>query len=166
MKRFVFVAGVLALVIAATLAPKAESVQVKPPAAPIRPVQPGGAVPAQPLPKAAANRIAAAEEELETLEAQRDVRKAYIKAAEVAVEMVRMNALRLERQMSAGFILKEELDKARLEVEVAKAQLEIRIAELKEVEVKIKYAKKRLEDAKAGIRQPPPAKLVDPPPAR
>lgn len=90
----------------------------------------------------------------------------YIKAAEVTFEIVRMNALRLERQMATGFILKGELDKARLEVEVAQAQLEIRIAELKEVEVKIKYAKKRLEDAKAGIRQPPPAKIADPPTAR
>lgn len=173
MKRFLLAGGVFVLVVAVTVAqdtkpaqPPANPIQpkaVQPKAGQIQPVLPGGA--AQPaLSKAAANRIAAAEEEVETLEAHRDTRNAHVRAAEVAVEMTRVKASRTNRLVQTGAVTKEEADTAKLEVEMAKAQLEIRIAEMKEVEVKIKYAKKRLDDAKASGVRPPPARQVDPPP--
>ena len=49
-----------------------------------------------------------------------------------------------------------ELGKAEADFEMAKAQVDIRAAELKEVEVKIKHAKKRLDDAKLGGVRPLP----------
>jgi len=93
------------------------------------------------------------EEEFETIEAHRDVRKAFVKAAEVTVKIAQVGADRLARVAGTGVASKEEVEKAKLEVEAAMAQLEIRIAEMKEIEVKVKFAKKRLEEAKAvGVR--------------
>lgn len=103
-------------------------------------------LPAQPaLPKAVVNRL---EEELELLEANRDVRRAHVRAAEVGVEAAKLGVERLRRIVASGASTKEELDKAVLEVKAAEAQLEIRLAEVKEVEVKIKYARLRLDDAR------------------
>ncbi len=109
------------------------------------------------------------EEELETLEAHRDTKKAFVKAAEVGVRAAELNLQRMQTVVSRGAASKEEVDRATIDVEAAKAQLEIRMAEMKEVEVKIKYAKKRLEDAKSGPKHlhpqpaPTPPKLVEPP---
>jgi hypothetical protein len=92
------------------------------------------------------------EEEVETLEAQRDTKKAYVRAAEVGVRASEVGLERMLRLVTNGAASKEELEKYKLEIEAAKALVEIRIAEMKEVEVKIKHAKKRLEEAKAGPR--------------
>jgi hypothetical protein len=104
------------------------------------------------------------EEELELTEAQRDIRKAHVRAAEVAVKAAETQ---LELIGTAGNnIPAMERAKARLDVEAARAQLEIKIAEMKEIEVRVKYAKKRLEDAKtAATAPPPPQRGFDPPPA-
>ena len=189
MKRFVFVAGVIAL-ISAAMAMAQDPAQPEVPAGkgkgqPDRvkgkgaglpaELQPGGGF--QPTPKdttwgtapsrLAATRLASMEEEVETLEAHRDTKKAIVRAAEVAVKSAEVN---FELISKAGVnIAQQELLKAKLEVEAAKAQLDIRMAETKEVEVKIKYAKKRLEDAKAAGVRPAPSfrtdpKPVDPPP--
>jgi DNA repair exonuclease SbcCD ATPase subunit len=108
--------------------------------------------------------MATLEEEFESIEAHRDVRKAHVRAAEVAVEAAKSQ---FELISKSGNVPQVELMKARLEVDAARAQLEIRMAELKEVEVKVKYARKRLDDAKAaGVRPAPGARPVpiDPPP--
>lgn len=147
---------------------------------PAEPAQPGGANPFRAAqPKAAAQfgtttrvtaaKMATLEEEAETLEANRDVRKAFIRAAEVAVKVAEVNAARVEKLVATNAVSKEELEKTRLEIEAAKAQLEIRVAEMKEVEVRVKFAKKRLEDAKAAGVRPLPGVLpgvrpVDPKP--
>jgi hypothetical protein len=104
------------------------------------------------------------EEEVELIEAHRDIRKAHVRAAEVAV---RSAEVQFELIDKAGNVPQIERAKARLEVEAARAQLEIKMAEVKEVEIKVKYAKKRLDDAKAAAAAPPPgrpAAPIDPPP--
>jgi len=185
MKRFVFVAGVIAL-ISAAMAMAQDPAQPEVPAGkgkgqPDRvkgkgaglpaELQPGGGF--QPTPKdttwgpassrLASTRLASMEEEVETLEAHRDTKKAIVRAAEVAVKSAEVN---LDVLSKVGVTAPQtEITKARLEVEAARAQLEIRTCEMKEVEVKIKYAKKRLEDAKAATVRPAPApRPVDPPP--
>ena len=118
-----------------------------------RPAQPQ---PAQPRPNPfAANRVALMEEEVELLEAHREVKKAVVRAAEVAVKGAEVGL----DLVSKANVAQGELLRAKLEVETARAQLEIRLAEMKEVEVKIKHARKRLEAAKAA---PPPPANQDP----
>src|SRR5262245_23400659 len=123
-----------------------KAIQVQPKAVQVQPIQPG-------VGRVTATKMAQLEEEFETLEAHRDVKKAYVRAAEVTVKGAE-NTLELVNK--PGVVAAVELMKAKLEVDAARAQLEIRIAELKEVEVKVKFAKKRLEDAKAGGPVPKP----------
>ena len=115
----------------------------------------------------AAARIETLREEFELLQAQRDVRRAHIRAAEIGVKSALISAELIEAIAKNGVVSKQEVEKAKLEVEAAKAQLDIRMAELKEIEVKIKFAKKRLDDAKAaGVRPArPTGPPLDPPPA-
>ena len=128
------------------------------------PVQP---FPYQPFPGSMilpqAMTLSRLEEELESLEAHRDVRKAHVKAAEVAVQMAKVNVDRLQKA-GKGTVSQEDVDRAILEVDAAKAQLEIRLAEMKEVDVKIKYAKKRLDEAKSMMPSPMPKNAFPPNP--
>ena len=141
MRRVLF-AAVLAVLAGAAVSEAQERV----PERPVQPVRPAVAAPA---------RVAALEEEVELLEAQRDVRKAHIRATEVGVEATKSRFDLLAKGAGAGISATEVLA-ARFEFELAKAQLDIRLAEFKEVEVKIKHAKKRLEEAKAaGVRPGP-----------
>jgi hypothetical protein len=174
MTRFVFALGWLAFLTTTMVVgqdpPPATTRPAQPPAKATRP-DPKGNPFGQPdrgfVPRATATRLALLEEAFELLEAQRDVRRAHIRAAEVGVRSALVSAERTEAIAKNGIVSREELDKAKLDVEAAKAQLEIRKAELKEIEVKIKYAKKRLDDAKAaGVRPVRPATPADPPPAR
>ena len=167
MKRFVISAGVFALVVAVAVAQDTRPAQ--PPAAAGRPAQAKTAPPqpgtwALPATRVTAAKMLLLEEDLETLEAQRDIRRAYARAAEVAVKSAELSYAHFAKLAKANTISQQELEKGRLELEAAKAQLEIRMAEIKEIEVKIKYAKKRLDDAKAAGVRPPPARGVDPPP--
>lgn len=100
------------------------------------------------------------EEELESLEAQRETKKAYVKAAEIGVKAAELGQSRIEKLLASSVISKEDFDKAKLDVEAAKAQLEIRVAEMKEVDVKIKHLKKRIE-MRVAPKEPVPPK--DPP---
>lgn len=172
MKRFLFATGVFALVVASVALaqdPKPDPAQPEPKAAKAAKAVVGKAVqlqPAQPgIIRVTPAKMAQLEEDFETLEAHRDVRKAHVRAAEVAIKAAEIN---LDLLGKGGNIPAVELAKAKLEVEAAKAQLEIRIAEMKEVEVKVKYAKKRLDDAKGGVAPGavirPNPKQVDPPP--
>ncbi len=178
MKRFLFTAGVFALMIG-TVA----SAQDTKPADPAKPEQPankatnpfaqgkGATLPAQSdrgafgtvSARTAATRLATLEEDLELLEANRDLRKAHIKVAEVGVKMAEVNAVRTLQLFEKGGVTREEADRVKLDIEAAKAQVEIRMAEMKEVEVKIKHAKKHIDDAKAARPVPVP-KALDPVP--
>ena len=141
-----------------------KAVQAQPKVVQVQPIQPGTTVV-----RVTPARMATLEEEFETLEAHRDVKRAYVRAAEVALKGAETN---LELMNKPNVIPVTELMKAKLELEAAKAQLDIRMAELKEVEVKVKHAKKRLDDAKAAppapVRPNPLPKVdrkpVDPPP--
>jgi hypothetical protein len=117
-------------------------------------------------PAAARRLLPQYEEDLELTEAQRDIRKAHVRAAEVAVKAAETQ---FELIGNAGNVPQMERAKARLEVEAARAQLDIKVAEMKEIEVRVKYAKKRLEDAKTAATAPPPGGAprggFDPPPA-
>jgi hypothetical protein len=136
------------------------------------PLQPGLIQPNQPMMMYPGNpaMIPRLEEELELLEAQRDIKKAYVKAAEVGIKAADAGLEKILRIVASGATSKEDADKARVEVDIAKAQYEIRVAEMKEVEVKIKHAKKRLDEAKTGSgfrptnpTVPPKPKPVEPP---
>ncbi len=137
---------------------------VQPPAAPRPAVQPNpvpvqpGAQPILPRPiMVTPARMAQLEEELETLEATRDVKKAHVKAAEVSVEATKVRFdLVAKTSAATGAGSQSEVLTVKFDYELAKAQLEIRLAEVKEIEVKVKYAKKRLDDAKLGGVRPLP----------
>jgi multidrug resistance efflux pump len=103
--------------------------------------------PAQPKPappkSEATKRLA---EEVESLEAHLVTKKAYIRAAQVAV-----SAAEFQLQKVAG--VAGAVEEAKLALEAAKAQLAIREAEANEVAVKVKHAKRRAEEeqkAEAG----------------
>lgn len=128
--------------------------------------QPGGfAQPANPFGTARVTpaTLSRYEEEAEVLDAQLDVKKAYIKAAEVAVAGSKLKLDRAIKLEANKAVSSEDVALAKFEMETAVAQLEIRKAEAKEVEVRVKFAKKRVEDGKANIRVAPPARgAVDP----
>jgi len=160
---FAFTAFALTGVLVAT-AEDPKPLPAQPPA-----VQPKAIQPGQPRPiLVTATKMAQLEEEYETLEAQRDVRKAYVKAAEVAVEGTKVRFHLESKRFETKVGAKEDWETARFDFEMAKAQLDIRKAELKEIEVKVKYAKKRLDDAKAAGVRPPNLRPVpiDPPPGQ
>ena len=175
MKGFLFAAGALALILpAATTQNQPEPAQ--PPAKregrdtrPARPApnQPQG-FPNNPWGDTARNassrlsaaRITSLQDEIELVEAQRDVRRAHVRAAQVAVRAAEAQF----QLIKAANVPALERMKAEVEVEAARAQLEIKEAELKEVEVRVKHAKKRLADLKDAAR-PAPARpgAIDPP---
>jgi hypothetical protein len=99
-----------------------------------------------PRPVAAAPSGAADTPDL--LEAQLDTRKAYSRAAEVALAAAKKKLDRAERARVAGTATAEDVDQAKTEVETAAAQLDIRKAEVRETEVRLKLARKRPDGAK------------------
>src|ERR1700722_16258980 len=84
--------------------------------------------------------VIALDEELETLEAQRQIKKGYLKLAEMDVAEA--------QQSVASTTRNEDMAMAKQELETTKAQLEIKTGELKEVEVKIKSTQRHLAQAK------------------
>src|SRR5579883_164974 len=140
--------------------PKPKPIPTAPPAVQPNPGQP---VPLQPRPFGPA-RVLQLEEEVESLEATIEVKKAHIKAAEIGVQVSEVNLKRHLELLKNVAIPEDVVEKAKLEVAAAKVQVEIRQAELKEVVVKLKYAKKRLENAKAGGGQPVEPKPIEPRP--
>jgi hypothetical protein len=176
MNRFLLAAGVFALALALSA-----SAQDTKPGDPKQTTQPkvGGFGRTQPdakfgttRPSFSATLVMTYEENVELLAAQRETRKAHVAAAEVAVKIAEVTAVQMEKAVEAKLGAgAAELEKARLEVEAAKARRDIQIGELKEVEIRIKFAKKRLDEVKAAERAPadnPFRKLerkpIDPPP--
>jgi hypothetical protein len=183
MSKFLFAAAAVGLIVAAAATAQNATPQQPPaerPVAQAAPLKVGQlpAAQAMRMSPVTAARLAVLEEELETLEAQRDVQKARIKAAEVAVKAAEMGTERVRILVPRGSATREEVERSALAGEAAKAQLDIQQAELHVFEVKIKYAKKRLDEAKAaGVRMAPGAnpfrkveprvdpRPLDPPPA-
>jgi multidrug resistance efflux pump len=134
------------------------------PAQPAQPFLPGQ--PPRPIPVTAA-QLSKLEEELEVLEAARDVKKAHVKVAELGVRAAEVALDRTNKLAATAAVTKDEVERAKLDVDMAKGLVEVRMAELKEAEVKVKYAKKRLDDAKAaGVRPGPIVPVPGPVPVR
>jgi Skp family chaperone for outer membrane proteins len=104
-----------------------------------------------------ANAVTDLKEDLEILEAQRQVKAGYCKAAEVARKQTE---LKLGEQKNAAEVDDKELAKARHELEAAQALCEIRAGELKEVELKIKFARQKLEKVQAIVGEQARAKVL------
>jgi multidrug resistance efflux pump len=124
---------------------------------PVQPplVQPGQPLqPLQPRLPLVSSRLLQLEEELELLQAQLDIKRAHVKLAEVnaAAKESRFKLLN-ELQGKAAFSQLDVLD-ARYAWELAEAELRVCMAEMREIEVKIKYAQRRWEEAKGGRPQP------------
>jgi len=150
--------------------PKAKAAGLPAPVPPVLPAQPGlggvqpGGFGAQPFnARVSPTVLARYEEEAEVLDAQLDVKKAYIKAAEVGVAGSKLKLERMVKLEASKAVPPEEVSQAKLELAAAAAQLDIRKAEAKEAEVRVKFAKKRLEDGKANVRIAPVRPMpVDP----
>jgi multidrug resistance efflux pump len=99
------------------------------------------------------------EENVELLESQLDIKRAYVKAAEVALAGSTEKFKLVQDANQKGTAGLDQVVAARLERDTDAAQVEIRKAELNEVAVKLKHAKRRLEDAKG---KPAPAPKVVP----
>src|SRR5262245_29842502 len=128
MKRFLSAFAAFALV-GAAVATAQDPAKPAQPAPKVLPAAQPKAVQIQPGIQPGAVRVTAAkmaqlEEEFETLEANRDVRKAFVKAAEVAVKAAEAQLELVNK--AAGNITAADRLKAQLEVEAAKAQFEIR----------------------------------------
>lgn len=122
----------------------------QPPAVqPVPPLQP-----LQPRLPLVGSRLLQLEEELELLQAQLDIKRAQVKLAEVnaAAKESRFKLMN-ELQGKAAFSQLDLLD-ARYAWELAQAELRVRLTEMREMEVKIKYAQRRLDEAKGGRPQP------------
>jgi len=84
------------------------------------------------------------EESVEQLDAALDVKRAYVKAAEVGVAAAKSKF----NLLANGNFAQAERNQAKFELEAAEALLDIRKAEMREVEVRLNQVKKRLAEAK------------------
>jgi hypothetical protein len=102
------------------------------------------------------------EENVELLEAQIETKRAYVKAAEDAFHAAKMRDTLLNK--AKGGVNELERFNASAEMSSAIALMQIRKCELKELDVRLKYAVKRLHEAKAApVRPvPEPRPAVDP----
>jgi Skp family chaperone for outer membrane proteins len=92
---------------------------------------------------------------------QRHTKKATLKLAEISVtEAKRLVDEIPDRHFPSEEAAKEYPRKVQHELDVAKAKIEIQSGELKEVELKIKYAKLRLEKMKAVVNEKAKDKAV------
>jgi chromosome segregation ATPase len=96
-----------------------------------------------PVPTADVVRI---KDDLELLEAAGHTKAAHVRAAEVAVNAARRK-LDLVRKVGGGVIAGADQATIESELESAEAQLEVRKAEYGEHAVKVKQAKRRLDEA-------------------
>ncbi len=116
----------------------------------------------QDLPSTRITTSTSLEEELELLQAQRETRKGYLKAAEMTLKTSQVKLDEL-KEITPAFTDNpgESIKRLKLELEAAKGLFEARAGELKEVEVKIKFAKKRVEEAKAVAIQTAKGKVLE-----
>jgi multidrug resistance efflux pump len=101
------------------------------------------------------------QDEVELLEAHFETKRAYTRAAAVGVEGAKLKFKNVSRLAGEKVVSSDELDMARVDLDAAKAQLEVRMAEQREVEVRLMHAKRRLDEAKG-----PPPTPVPPKPAK
>jgi beta-lactamase regulating signal transducer with metallopeptidase domain len=85
------------------------------------------------------------QDEIELLEARLDVKRAELVAAEKALQGAVARLDRIKKLSATGAISMEELTRAQGEVDTLEAQLLVNKAEMKEPEVRLKQARRRLE---------------------
>lgn len=96
-------------------------------------------------------------DEVELLAAQLPTRRAAVRIAKNALVRAEEQVSSAQGMVKKGFASAAEVRKAELDVEDARAQLEMREAELREHELRIAQAKRRL-DRHAAVRPPGPAR--------
>ena len=95
-------------------------------------------------PRPDANRLIAAQEEVELLEAKLAVKEAQVAAARVAVDGARPALARAEAMFKRNVNGAEDLEKARMEVQTREMEVAIRQAETREPAVRLRQARRRL----------------------
>jgi beta-lactamase regulating signal transducer with metallopeptidase domain len=100
-----------------------------------------------------AEQIEKLQDEVELLEVQLEVKRAQMSAGEQSVKRAMQHLDRLQQLSNQGAVSMEVLEKARDEVEAQQVQLLIKRAELKEPEVLLKQARRRLANLQ-GERRP------------
>jgi hypothetical protein len=95
-------------------------------------------------PAAHPEQVEAAREEVELLEAQLSVKQAQVTAAKLAVEAATPPMRRAEEMFKRGAINVEDFEKSKLEVRTREMELLIRQAEVREPEIRLKQARRRL----------------------
>jgi beta-lactamase regulating signal transducer with metallopeptidase domain len=100
-----------------------------------------------------AEQVRELEDEIELLEAQLDVKKAEVAAAEAGMAGAKRQLDLLTAQFRAGRVSAEDMTRAQAEATRLEAQRLVKQAELKEPEVRLKQVRRRLEQ----LRGPAPA---------
>jgi beta-lactamase regulating signal transducer with metallopeptidase domain len=98
-----------------------------------------------PVPRGLEEQIQNLRDEIELLEAQLEVKRAQLKAVEITLAGAMNRQAQIEKSVRSGAVSQEMLLKTREEVESLQAQLQVKHAELREPEVRIRQAKRRLE---------------------
>jgi Skp family chaperone for outer membrane proteins len=153
MRRFILVTALLGMICMTSALAENPNIRYVPPSLPQALPSTASQSPQRSSQTAIANAQTRLEEELETLEAQRQIKKGHVKMAELEVSEAKDDLEKAAR--------KEDVQEAKHDLDKSKAQLEIKSDELKEVEVKIKHAHKRLDETKACIQLRDKAKELE-----
>jgi RNA polymerase sigma factor (sigma-70 family) len=100
-----------------------------------------------------------ARDALEILRAQRDVKRAELEGAMIALQASQRSAQRIEALAKTAGVSHEEIDAAHDKVALDKVAVRVKEAQLQEQEIRLQQATRRLNDlqgAKAGERAAPP----------
>lgn len=82
-------------------------------------------------------------EDVELMEAQRDIKREYVKAAEVQLDVAKRKLALVER--AGNQVSAQEKADALAAVDLGSAQLRVRNAELKEADLRVTHAKRRVD---------------------
>jgi hypothetical protein len=107
-------------------------------------------------PAARTAQVRALEDEIELLEAQLDLKKAEVEAAETALAGAQKQLKLLQDQYGHGMVSVGEMLKVQSEVTQLEAQLLVKRAGMKEPAVRLKQARRRLEQLTAASPSPAP----------
>ncbi len=149
------------LTAAVALASPALADEPRPTQRPERPriAQPRGE---RPDPPRLVARLPELAEAVELLEAQCDIRKAHVRAAQISAKKAGLNRQMTEIRIKRNEAMELELAMAKLNELAAQTQVEMRQGELRETEVKLKYARLRLENAKSVRVRPDQVRPANP----
>src|SRR5262249_27028226 len=113
-----------------------------------------------------AEQIEAARDQVDLMEAKLMIKRAELEEMEMRIRLAQRNVKRFQELFEKGFMTESALIKARDEAELLPTQLPTKRAELKEAEIMLKQAHRRLGRLEAA--EPPPTGSrpgMGPPPA-